>query len=285
MITLFVKEATTIDFSYLDEKRGLLGETYIVDIYIHGEPDSEGILLDFSDIKHKIKENIDFLVEHQLLVPSNSPLLAIDFANESTKQESVSVDWQLPNKTHIRVVSPKGAVSEVPTGRISENSVAQYLNKTILPMLPNNILSIEFKLYPETINGPYYHYSHGLKKHTGNCQRIAHGHRSKIEIYDKNKVSTALSKQWAETFRDIYIGKEEDVDSNFNDPNYIRFNYEAPQGYFEITIPRVSVYLMKEDTTIENIASHIHQKIKQNQPDLDIAVHAYEGLNKGAIKK
>ncbi|MDO6806920.1 6-carboxytetrahydropterin synthase, partial [Wenyingzhuangia sp. 1_MG-2023] len=66
----------------------------------------------------------------------------------------------------------------------------------------------------ERIDSAFYHYSHGLKKHNGNCQRIAHGHRSRIEIFCNGERSDELEQQWAQRWRDIYIGTSADLVAN-----------------------------------------------------------------------
>ena len=52
---LFVRDLTVIDFSYLCEMRGMLGESYIVDVELHGDLDDVSMVLDFSNVKKVIK--------------------------------------------------------------------------------------------------------------------------------------------------------------------------------------------------------------------------------------
>src|SRR5690606_37773354 len=127
--------------------------------------------------------------------------------------------------------------------------------------------------------------SHGLKKHDGNCQRIAHGHRSRIDIWEDGEKSAQLETLWAERWRDIYIGTREDLTMQpvVDDENYYRFRYTSAQGEFELTLPQRCCYLLDTDTTVEFLATHIAQQTALENPGKSIRVKAFEGINKGAI--
>ena len=45
---LFVNSLTVIDFSYLCNKRGAVGESWIVDLTLHGKLNEESMVLDLS---------------------------------------------------------------------------------------------------------------------------------------------------------------------------------------------------------------------------------------------
>ena len=64
--------------------------------------------------------------------------------------------------------------------------IAIDLQKRIKAFLPDNVTEVLVTLRNEDIPDAFYHYTHGLQKHLGQCQRIAHGHRSRIEIYVNN---------------------------------------------------------------------------------------------------
>jgi len=277
---LFVDNLTVIDFAYLDATRGLVGESWIADIVLGGELDEQGMVFDFSHVKRVIKQVIDAQVDHRLVVPKGHPGL---LRNDQTPQHFV---WPLKNGEQIAHTGPDEAVLWLAGDTVTKAAVATLLEHELKAVLPNNVISVDVHLREEELEGPYYHYVHGLKKHLGNCQRIAHGHRSPICIHRNEQRDTGLEALWAKLWKDIYVGTEEDVSRRFVDDNgaeYIHFEYEANQGEFALTLPASRVYMMDTDTTVELIAGHIADQLKQEFPEDSIRVKAYEGVGKGGM--
>ncbi|MCK7552942.1 6-pyruvoyl trahydropterin synthase family protein [Marinobacter goseongensis] len=277
---LFVDNLTVIDFAYLDPNRGLVGESWIADVVLGGELDEQGMVFDFSNVKRTIKRVIDELVDHRLVVPRGYAGVAW------TEEKPDTFTWTLTDGSRIVHRGPDEAVVWLSAERVVPSAVAALLERELLAVLPGNVTDVQIHLREEVIEGCYYHYVHGLKKHLGNCQRIAHGHRSPIRIDRNGQRDYDLEKRWATLWCDIYVGSEEDVSGRWVDEHgvaYVTFEYEANQGEFALTLPEQRVYMMSTDTTVELIAAHMAGELKAEFPEDSIRVKAYEGVGKGAI--
>ena len=279
---MFVRDLTVIDFSYLCTKRGMLGESYIVDVELHGGLDQTSMVLDFAKVKKVIKQAIDQLVDHKLALPALSTQL------KTQSKDGIHITQFNSDRGMIRMAAPAEAVVEIPAAAINEQSLSAFLTQSIMPLLPDNVEKLVFTLRAETSTSFYYHYSHGLKKHDGNCQRIAHGHRSTIQIFADNMLSPRLNKYWCERWQDIYLATAEDQITpeqcrylQPNDGDWC-FQYQAPQGQFEITIPAAHCEIVPCDTTVECLADYIAGQLQQLEAG-SYKVVAYEGVGKGAI--
>ncbi len=280
---LFVRDLTVIDFSYLHRQRGMLGESYIVDVELQGALDDTAMVFDFGKVKKVIKQAIDSLVDHKLAVAAECPALQLDTTGELTLLRYQS------ERGLLQLACPEQAFAVIPCTEINEATVTAFLQQKIKPLLPANVEQLTLTLRPENISGFYYHYSHGLKKHDGNCQRIAHGHRSTIQIYENNMLAPKLNKGWAERWQDIYLGTESDlvaaeqlVHLTPGAQDY-SFRYQASQGWFELCIPQSHCEIVPCDTTVECLADFIADTLKAQHSTHSYKVVAYEGVGKGAI--
>ena len=285
---LFVDHLCNVDFSYLDPFRGIVGETWLTNVIMTGELDEQGMICDFGQVKKHIRQWLDLNLDHCLLVPKTAPQL-----NYQRENDRISLQWQLTNNKTIQLKSPQQAIALVDTDQIDPESCNIWAGTQLLAhfrhlQIPLKSLQLEF--ITEFIQGPYYHYSHGLKKHDGNCQRIAHGHRSKLEVWLDGELAVSEAELWAKQWRDIYIGSEDDLidttkpidSSGFQSDQNLLFRYQAIQGEFELEIPQQYCYLIPTDSTVEYIALYIAKQIKAKYPDKNVAVKAYEGWKKGA---
>lgn len=281
---LFVNQLTNSDFSFLHPQRGLLGETWLSDIELEGALDDQGMVCDFGIVKATVRQLLDDLIDHRLLVPKQAPNLT----RADIEQGVIQLDWALDPKQgdageRIQLSCPESAVTLIDAGTISPDSVAHWCQQRLQDLLPDTLESIRIGFSTESIAGPYYHYSHGLKKHRGKCQRIAHGHRSKIIIHKNGERDKALEADWAEKFQDIFIGTLEDKVQTPEINNNIEFRYQAPEGNFALSLPRAHCYCIDRESTVEHIAAHIAGELKKRYPGDTIEVRAFEGIAKGAV--
>ena len=288
---LFVNDLTVIDFSYCCTSRGIVGESWIVDVLLDGSLNEMSMVLDFAVVKKQIKAIIDDAVDHKLLLPLADKGITVEDSSSRAGHEFVDFSSKQGN---YYLQSPKCAFAKIDSEIIDISSVTAYLTKIILAQLPKNVEGLTLNLRPEKIDGAYYHYTHGLKLHDGNCQRIAHGHRSKIHIYKNGQRSTALEEVWSLRWQDIYLASEADriaqdelelsatALSNLA-PDHQFFSYFAPQGRFDIAVPSSILDVVDCDSTVELLADFIVRQLKQQAPNDEFKVVAFEGVAKGAI--
>ncbi len=289
-MNLFVRDLTVIDSSYLCDTRGMVGESWILDISLSGELNEMSMVLDFGQVKKQIKQLVDNHVDHKLLVPTKSKQVFVT----STQQGYSSVDL-IRGEQGIHLHCPDEALCLVDAKKITISSVIRHLYTILKAHLPQNVNDLELTLRTENIDGAFYHYSHGLKKHDGNCQRIAHGHRSPIELIVDGVRNSQLEAQFAARWQDIYLGSKEDQTTIANlstnnrsteicDDTHYAFKYTAPQGQFELAIAKNETEVLESDTTIELLVNYIADEVKKElKNEQHLKVVAYEGVGKGAV--
>ena len=275
MSLLFVEHLTVIDCSYLDARRGVVGESWIVDIELEGDLDAQSMVLDFGEVKKRLKRALDDTVDHSLIVPLRHPGLSLH-----RSADRVSLEFRGPDAGPIEHHAPPQALSLIDAETVTPEAVIDYLRPILAAQVPANVATVTLTLRSERIDGAYYHYTHGLKKHGGHCQRIAHGHRSRLEIRVDGERDAALEAARAAQWADIYLGTREDLVGASG--GRLRFDYRAAEGRFEIELPAERCDLMQTDSTVECIAEHLAEEVAAQRPGRRIEVRAYEGVMKGA---
>ncbi|MFD1218467.1 6-carboxytetrahydropterin synthase [Microbulbifer celer] len=273
---LFVDNLTNVDFSYLDHHRGVVGETWLANAALDGALDHQGMVVDFGIVKKTLRNWLDDELDHRLLVPTRS-------AHLSLQQEAgrLTLTWRLPAERKITVSGPEQAFALVEAESITAESVATWCVQQLAGVFPTSVDQLNLSFTCEEIPSPFYHYSHGLKKHDGNCQRIAHGHRSRIRIDRNGERSAELEHLWSQRWADIYLGTREDLQKE--EDGQLHFAYRARQGDFALSIPSDRCELLHCDTTVEQLAQYIADTLAEQSPGDTLTVRAYEGIGKGAV--
>jgi 6-pyruvoyl-tetrahydropterin synthase len=276
MSCLFVEHLCVIDCAALHAERGLIGESWIVDVELEGGLDEQGMVLDFGRVKPLVKSLIDEHVDHRLLVPMRAPGLRLDRGASELR-----LTWRYGDRELFHR-SPLSAVCLLDCEALTPPAVEEHVRGLCAGAMPGNVTAVRVSLREENIAGASYRYVHGLRQHGGNCQRIAHGHRSRVEVYRDGRRCEAGERWLAERWRDIYLGCRADLAAS-EEAGPCRFSYAAPQGEFELVIDRDRCELLDTESTVEQIARHAALLLKRRDPGSTYRVRAYEGVMKGAI--
>jgi len=278
MIRLFVEQLTVLDCAFLDPLRGLVGESWIVDVELAGDLDQQSMVLDFGEVKKRLKKVIDGIGDHKLLVPHRHAGLKLQHNGHGSE-----LFFSGPADGPIEHRSPADAVCVIDAPAVTTESLTAHLQPLVAQQVPSNVAEVRLTLRHEVVDGAYYHYAHGLKKHTGHCQRIAHGHRSRIEIRLDGRREPALEQAWAGHWKDIYLGTQEDI--VVDGAERVRFEYTSVDGDFALELPAQRCELLDGDTTVEKLARYIAQAVHAEHPGRQVEVRAYEGVLKGAVAR
>lgn len=283
---LFVEKLTSIDSSYLCPQHGIVGESWLLDVALGGDLNAQQMLFDFADVKRTIKRYVDATFDHKLLLPADYP----GITRLAAAAGALCLRFDTA-RGQAYLAAPQQAVSWLPGASIDADSLAQAISEGLRPLLPANVQQIQISLRHEDPAPPHFHYSHGLRMHEGNCQRIAHGHRSRLRISRDGSYDEVLSRHWCQRWQYIYLGHDVDrcqwQDTPFvahaMDSGLLCFAYSAGQGAFAIALPEDWCELVTVDTTIEQIAGYIARSVAAAHPQQQIEVRVYEGVEKGAI--
>ncbi len=276
-MTLFVNRLTQLDVSWWCSTRGLVGASWQVDVELDGELGEDGMLFDFGEVKPWIKQRLDAGADHTLLVPTRAPGLALHDC-----REGLCVRSTLPWTMELR--APRQALTLLPWREIQAERLADHLAAELMRRPPPRVSDIRLRLREEEIEGAAYTYSHGLRRHAGNCQRIAHGHRSRLYIWQQGKRVPALERQWADRLADRYLVDEADIvtDVEPSGQALLATRYRTNQGEFFLRLPRERCHVLPTPTTVEWIADWLARRIA-GETGIATRVQAFEGIDKGAI--
>jgi len=293
--TLFVRDVTKLDCALFDAAHGVIGQSWHVDLTVSGTLDENGFVCDFGPLKRLVKQTLDATLDHALLIPVGSQMVQYSETNAGEH-------WRLRAKDRLTNTDftydyqcPKGAVFPIRAIAIKTAVVEQEFAKILRHRLPDSVLQIGIKLREEKLKPTEatYRYTHGLRGHNGLCQRLFHGHRSKIEVYVAEERRPDLEHFIArEVFgSNIHIACASQVKSgNFEtgargkslEP--ITLAYQGSFGAYEATLPSNRVFFVDQETSVECISRNLAKLIKREEgSNARVRVVCFEGINKGAI--
>lgn len=273
---LFVEHLTVIDSAYLHAEHGIVGESWIVDVTLHGDLDPQSMVMDFGHVKKQLKAAIDDSVDHTLIVPAKNAAVSLQ-----QNGAQLAVTYPFGNGEMLQHHSPASAVTLLETSSVTNEALAAWLETYVMQAVPANVTRVEIALRHEDEAPTHYHYAHGLKKHDGNCQRIAHGHRSRIMVWENGTRSDTHERALAAEMAYAYIATREDAIGT--EGANTQFQYTSDQGQFTLSYPTARCRFLDTDSTVECIAQHLARKLNHEANAATYTVRAYEGVHKGAI--
>jgi 6-pyruvoyl-tetrahydropterin synthase len=294
-ISLFYDHVTVLDYAYLDDHLGVVGNSLVVNVEFIGRTDEEGVVFDFSHAKKKVKEIIDRDCDHRLVIPQG---LASYQNNKVHMEYSFGHDDKALSYT-----APEEAVCEIPYAHVSDENLLAHLESLVLKEMPETVTAVKLSFTKEELTGNdvFFNYTHGLKEHYGNCQRLLHGHRSTIKVLVNGKRDYEQERKFVQEYFsgnihfclwDNVVNKAEIQDiaksdspvGRFTNLPSVQIKYESNQGVFEGSLPGDTVYFMQEETTVENLSIHFCKLAKENLKNSydSVTVLAYEGIAKGS---
>lgn len=299
---LFVSDLTVLDCAIWDPQKGPIGMSWQVDVEFIGGLDKEGVVFDFSHAKKAAKKVIDDLVDHRLIVPKS--LVSHDNRFGIPCSEPWVIDVQKPYPLYY--AAPKQAYCML--DNCSENGIIAYLESEILNDIGReNVYQVNLTFKDERDfcddEKPhrFYSYTHGLKEHYGNCQRLIHGHQSTIKVFvngiQRKDIELAVCDLFANKHlvykENLAVNKDVVKLTSVDDPAITSedpdsrycIRYESSQGKFELKIPENNVIVFPYETTVEYISKYVARWVSTHfefTKSGTIEVHAYEGIGKGS---
>lgn len=293
-VTLFYQSLTVIDAATVDPLNGLMGQSWYVDISLTGHRDEESVIADFSKIKNKIKKIIDEKIDHRLIIDHK-------LVNVVDDRVSIEVHFGSNQVQKIQYQAPLESVCLVSMGS-DEKSLETFIATLLMNEMPSNVKRVEVNLRTEKFP-EMFHYTHGLKQHYGNCQRLFHGHQNTIEVWKNGTRELSWEKKlvqevfkgnihfafWENIINKVDIQKMTksliDIPMGiYSSEVMLEIEYSATQGRYFASIPANQVFIMPCETTIENIAAFFAQWVKDQwgKPSDKVMVVGFEGIGKGA---
>ena len=287
---MFIRDLTVLDCAVLDPQRGPVGYSYLIDAEVIGGLDHEGVVFDFSHAKKTIKKVIDDLCDHRLIV------LRQDVAH--LDDAAAHLDVALGQLGRLQYTCPAQGLCILDADAITPATIAAYLEQKVMEKMPPNVTEIRLTCQPEIFASeqPIFHYTHGLKQHYGNCQRLLHGHNNKLDILVDGRKNGELEHRIAQEWQDVHFAFPENIrhadlriGARQDHITSLTIAYAGNQGRFSATLPGSCVYLLPYETTVENISRHLADKVrgilKSQGRQGTIEVFAYEGIRKGAATR
>jgi 6-pyruvoyl-tetrahydropterin synthase len=211
-----------------------------------------------------------------------------------SKTNMSTLEWRDKNNNSFIHIGPDISLYQVDIAHLDPLFLAQHLKTMLLNKWQSpQIQDIDISFREEAQEEAFFQYSHGLRLHEGACQRIAHGHRSKIRVFTKQGYDFRLSQVLAARINHGYFldsgnlqpKKGKSNISQQDTDEQVTLSYQAPEGFYQLTLPRHRCIIMNTETTVENIAAYLLHHAREHISADICTIQVYEGWLKGAFAR
>ena len=269
--TIFINALDSIDCALFDHRTGIIGQSWYLDVQAQGSGDHNYFVSDFKEIKTQVRDFVRLHLDHRLLLPTHV----------TVRQQGDT--WQLGTAEQTWTYTcPPAAVLQLPLPQLDRPSIASWLTNALQQHLGDAPRITASLRQLNTDDAAYFHYTHGLPGHTGNCQRLLHGHLGAVQVQHNGVRQPALEKYLWDKILPCHNVHFLNSQHAVIDDKRISMAYESSQGYFAVTFPRRhAVVLPQMESSIEAITHYFAQQLRQHGVRA-AEVICYEGMDKGA---
>lgn len=284
--SIFLNDFTVLDFAFVSAESGVCGDSYFVSAELTGALDEKDFLLDFSQAKKTLKALVDEAFDHKLLVPMGAGVAKfVGGRLEIGARDGFAWAYECPRE----------AFELFPDAEISAAVLQYHLGRIAKARLPANVSEARFTLssLPRFEREANFRYTHGLRFHDGNCQRLFHGHRNPVEVWVRGARSPAWEKVLSEEWHNAHfvsaatLANRAELDLPmgrriFQHAGVAQVEYKSAQGAFRASLPASRVILLECEPSIETMSALGADVLRTRGLAGEFSVVAFEGLNKGS---
>jgi 6-pyruvoyl-tetrahydropterin synthase len=301
--TIFLSEITRVDCAVFDPSKGVFGQSWNVDVMLTGALGDNGFVYDFAQLKKLVRQVLKTSLDHALIMPINSQAVQFKGMEQSTGEKNEKSEYWLMRSRPSKAVpehaweyrGPTGSVFPTRSVAVNRQVLEQEVVRSLRHRLPQEIAQIHVALREEEADPTeaVFRYTHGIAGHDGMCQRLLHGHRSRIQIFVGDERRPDLEHYIARDVlgTNVHIATPAQFKSGNVAPGTrgktrepVVLGYQGSQGRFEAVLPADRVFCVERETSIECIAQEVARLIKREEAAADkVKVICYEGVGKGAI--
>lgn len=293
--TIFLSDITNIDCALFDPSKGVFGQSWRIDVSLTGQIGKLGMVFDFSALKKLVRQTMKTSIDHALVIPINSQSVLY-------RGNEIEECWQMRSRPgkgaehEWEYKSPKGTVFPSRSVSLNRQVIEQEFCRSLKHRLPGHITHVGVSLREEEADPTeaVLRYTHGIAGHDGPCQRLFHGHRSRIQIFVGEERRPDL-EHWI--VRDVMganihfacpsqqtEGPKIPVGTRGQGRETVTLAYDGSQGHFEARIPAERIFMVAPDTSIECIAMHCAALVKNREATNEkVKVYCFEGIGRGSI--